>query len=78
MAKKRDCDRCDHERYLSELIYYKGFYFCPDCIDDDYKEKGAYLAAPKIKNFNPYLEPPGSVPGTGYGYNYGQYYGESL
>lgn len=55
MAKMRECDRCGFVLLKSQLTYYKGFYFCPDCLDEDYKDPNAILAAPKLKNFNPYL-----------------------
>lgn len=80
VPKKKECDRCGGDHLVAEMIFWKGYYFCPDCLDDDYKDKYAILSAGVIKNFNPYLGPvQPQPPGEGaYGYSYGKYYGEGL
>lgn len=78
MPKKKDCDRCGFEFFKSQLTFIKGFYFCRDCLDEDIKKNDAFMAAPKIKNFNPYLRETDGPFVSGYGEYYGLHYGEGL
>jgi hypothetical protein len=74
-GKKRECDRCAAEKFLFELKYCKGMYFCSECVDADWREPEAFIVAP-INPFLAPIPPPGIT--RGYGNNYAMYYGDGL